>query len=399
MKVLMINYMETTAPGGINKTVREIARNMSKMGHEIIVVQSNPLNLDNEEIYENFKIIRIPSICKNYLMGINPELHSYLKNYQDRIAPDVVHIHGVHSLLSFQCILIIKYLNDRLPIIFSPHLDVAKSTLAGNYLWNIYTQIGVRIFKSVTHITSCSNFEANNIAHMFDVSPDKISIIPHGVDSIDLIKPCNVTHNIRLVYSGYLIKRKNVDYLLSGLNSLIYDYGVEKVLLTIIGEGPEKKTLLKMANRLKLTEHVIFKPFLPRDELIQEIKGSDIFLLLSESEAYGIVVAEALSQGTPCIVSNSTALNEFTNEIGCYGIDCPSDSRKLAQLILDIYEKKLKVGPLSNKIRTWDKVAEDYELLYNMMLYQNQQTSSNLQSKSDPENQLGSIYKIDSNLH
>lgn len=180
---------------------------------------------------------------------------------------------------------------------------------------------------------------------------------------------------------------------------MIYDYGVEKVLLTIIGEGPEKKTLLKMANRLKLTEHVIFKPFLPRDELIQEIKSSDIFLLLSESEAYGIVVAEALSQGTSCIVSNSTALNEFTNEIGCYGIDCPSDSRKLAQLILDIYENKLKVGPLSNKIRTWDKVAGNYELLYNTMLYKNQQTSDNRQSRSDPENILGSVYKIDSNIH
>ncbi len=42
MKVLLINYMETTHPGGVNMVVPEIAKNISRMGHECIVLQPNP---------------------------------------------------------------------------------------------------------------------------------------------------------------------------------------------------------------------------------------------------------------------------------------------------------------------------------------------------------------------
>ena len=55
MKILIINYMETKDPGGINRVVIETAKNMAKMGHEVIVLQPNPSNHPGEEIFEGFK--------------------------------------------------------------------------------------------------------------------------------------------------------------------------------------------------------------------------------------------------------------------------------------------------------------------------------------------------------
>ena len=80
MRILLINYMETNSPGGINKVIREIAKNLSKRGHEVIVLQPNPFNLENEELYEGFKIIRVSSLFDNtkYLYGLNWEIYQYL---------------------------------------------------------------------------------------------------------------------------------------------------------------------------------------------------------------------------------------------------------------------------------------------------------------------------------
>jgi glycogen synthase len=52
---------DVLSPGGIYKVIREIAKNLSKRGHEVIVLQLNPLNRPKEEFYEGFKIIRISS--------------------------------------------------------------------------------------------------------------------------------------------------------------------------------------------------------------------------------------------------------------------------------------------------------------------------------------------------
>ncbi len=64
MKILIVNYLETTSPGGISKTVYELAKNLSH-DHEVTVLQPNPSNLEAEEINNGFKIIRVSSKFDN----------------------------------------------------------------------------------------------------------------------------------------------------------------------------------------------------------------------------------------------------------------------------------------------------------------------------------------------
>lgn len=369
MNILFINFSEITSPGGVHKTIREIAINLSKKGHNVVSLQANPLNLKSEETLDGFKIVRIDSKLKNCLFGINPNIYQYLKNNLKSLNPDIIHVHGIHSLLSSEVIYAIRKFDKNIPIMFSPHLDISRSTFFGKCLWDLYVKtIGINTFKNVSHIISCSNFEANNIIHIFGANSNSISIIPHGVDTINLIKPKSSKSRINLTYAGYLIKRKSVPHILNGLYSLINELNFKDVVFTIIGDGPEREKIVRTVKDLNLESHVVFKSFLPREEYFNELKNADIFLLLSASEAFGIVVAEALAQGTPCIVSNNTALKEFTCENGCYGIDYPPDPKKMAQLILNIYYENPKIVSFSNKIRTWDKVTDDYEKAYKKVL-------------------------------
>ena len=151
---------------------------------------------------------------------------------------------------------------------------------------------------------------------------------------------------------------------MESLHNLVYNFGVKDVVLTIVGDGPEKGRLLRLAEKLGINDKIEWKSFLPRKELINKIKSADVFLLLSESEAYGIIVAEALALGTPVIVTKRTALKEFLNEPGCFGVDYPPNPQEVAELILKIVNSNVKVRPFSRKIKTWDEVAKDYGKVY-----------------------------------
>ena len=104
----MTNYMETKYPGGINKLIKEIAEALSKKGHELIVIQPNPYNLPNEEVYKKFRIIRINSWFRDFY-GLNLNAYFYIKNFLKEYKVDLVHIHGYQTF--FSLIIIIQYKN------------------------------------------------------------------------------------------------------------------------------------------------------------------------------------------------------------------------------------------------------------------------------------------------
>jgi len=373
MKILLVNYLETTSPGGINKVIRELAINLSTIGHDVTVLQPNPSKQESTESLSGFNIIRVSSRFDKYFYGLNYEMYRYLKKHLKELNPDVIHVHGYHSLLPIETIYTIKRIDPEIPIIFSPHLDIIKSTFAGKYLWNIYNLFARRVFKKSKYIISDSNFEAKNIEYI-GVGKEKISVINPGVDTFEHIdKTRKIEKNskenkIKLLYTGYLISRKGVDFILNSLNILVNDIGFKEVVLTIVGDGPYKQDLLKLSENLKLEDYIVWKSFLPREDLINEIINSDIFMLLSRSEAYGITVTEALTLKTPCIITNRTALKEFKDEPGCFIVDYPPKPKIIAELILDINKDDITVGPLTSKIRPWTEVVMDYERLYKSAL-------------------------------
>lgn len=366
-----MNPAETSAPGGINRTVRETAKHLAKRGYEVVVLQPNPFSLPAEEIQEGFKTIRVSSTFGKYLYGLSPEIYFYLKKHLRELKPDIVHAHSFHDLFSPEVTYAIKKLNPRIPLVFSFHLDIFRGTFAGKYFWWLHNfLVGKKLSEIVDRTIAFSSFEVSLIKDSLNVSDDKISIIPHGVNLIDLARIPRNRDTLNLLYAGYLIKRKGVHYIIQSLHELVHSLGVKNVKLTIIGQGPEKRKLVQLTKDLNLMEYIAWVPFLPEEELIKMIKQANLLLLLSESEAYGIVVAEALALGTPALVAKKTALKEFLTEPGCFGVDYPPDPREVADLIIKIKDNEVKVGPFSNVIRTWDRVTVDYERLYKQVISQ-----------------------------
>jgi glycosyltransferase involved in cell wall biosynthesis len=369
MKLLLINYMETTAPGGINRAVREIGAEMVHRGHAVTVLQANPANLPAEEMCNGVKILRVKSRVAPFLYDLNPAMYIYLRKNFTRLNPDVVHVHGYASLLPWEIMHFLR--RAECPVAFSPHYDIqSHNTVAGKHLWNVFNHtVGDHSYSAAAKVICASRFESENVKRDFHVTDDWIEVIPHGVTSIEAPrKDLRNPHHISLLYYGWLLELKGVQYILKGLYELQHAFE-KRARLKIIGDGTYKGALSKLVRELRLQSSISWYPFLPEEELYREIRAADVFLLLSRSENYGIAVAEALALGVPSIVAKTTALVEFLDEPGCFGIGYPPDPTELAELIISIKDTDPQVGPLSERIRTWGQVAGKYEKLYATLLH------------------------------
>jgi glycogen synthase len=369
VNILLTNYMETLSPGGINKVVAELGKHLAKNGHAVTILQGNPLRLRKEEIHDGFKIVRISSPIERYISYFfNGRVFFYLKKHLKELNPRVVHIHG-HTLFSAEALYSVKRLDRSIPVVVNYHVDTFSGTLGRRYFWSAYTKIAKNMANTATRTVADSNFEADYVSRVFSVRGDKLSVIPLGVDPVFRKKPlkrdkCQQKPAVKLLFVGYLIRRKNVQAILHTLYELIHTFGIKEARLTIVGTGPDKADLLHLAQELEIVENITWEQSLSLQDLVVALAEADVFLLLSKSEAYGIAVAEALSVGTPCIVADTTALREFAEEPGCFVVESPPNPQKVAQLILHICENEIKVGPLSNKIRTWEQVVREYEAVY-----------------------------------
>jgi glycosyltransferase involved in cell wall biosynthesis len=372
MKILLVNYSEITSPGGVHKTMLEISKNLSKKGHKITVLQGNPRNLPPSENYDGYKIIRVKSRIADSIHGLSFAIYNYLRKNLKDLNPDIIHVHGYHTLFSPEVIYLIKKMDPKIPIVFSPHFDIfSHDTLAGKYLWNVYNRnIGRRYMKYPDVVIAASDFEFNNINQILGVPKEKLKVIPHGINYSNLNKKDKISDVINILYVGYLLELKGVQYVIKAISELVYENNV-KVCYRIVGDGPYKSELEKLSERLNVSQFISWEGFIPpsQNEKLKEFyRNSDIFLLLSQSENYGIVVPEALAMGTPVIVTKRTALNEFLNEPGCFGVEYPPDPKDVANLIVKIYKNNVKVGPFSFKVQNWDKITDQYDKIFSNLL-------------------------------
>lgn len=365
MKILTINCTDITQIGGINYSIKRVSEELVKRGHECYVLSINPGSLSSKENINGVNVIRVKSPVSKHLYWFSPSMARFLtRNLGKSLNTDIAHIHQYRSLLTPEVAYLLRH--KHLPFVFSPHYAREEyNTLAGKYLLGYYKPIGNKAFKWAEMVVTNSEYSKYMLMTDFDMRPDKIEVIPHGVDNLEAVKGKvrkASQSSISLLYAGVLIEKKGIHYIIQTLSEL--KRRDRQAYLTIVGEGEYEYKLKGLARKLNVEDSISWREPLSSEELHQKVMEADIFLLLSRGESYGIVVTEALAAGTPCIVTKTTALTEFLTEPGCFGVSYPPDSNEVADLIIRIHDRNIQVGPFSHKIRTWDKVAIDYEKLY-----------------------------------
>ena len=195
----------------------------------------------------------------------------------------------------------------------------------------------------------------------------KTYIVPNGIDDFWLentYKKENVITGqtpIKLIFAGRIDKNKNVPATQKAMK-ILDDKGY-KTSLTVVGKIQDKAEYEEIIKD-KNTKYI---PNRKKEELIKIYREHDVFVMPSFTESFGLVYAEAMSQGLPVIYSAGQGFDEqFENGRVGYSVDAHSPE-SVAEGITKVIENysalKAEVSECARKFQ-WSEIALEYDEIY-----------------------------------
>ena len=200
--------------------------------------------------------------------------------------------------------------------------------------WYAFHRMQIRVSRKLNLLTCPSEHSKQDIVKAFGISPERMNVIPLGVDQ-EAFHPMPEVEK----RPEQIITTASADTPLKGLHILLQAYHqilktrpeAELVVIGKLRKGQAKQTL----QALQLQDKVTFRSDLTRTELAEAFNRASVAVTPSLYEGFGLPAAEAMSCGTPIIVTDGGALPEVA---GKAGIIVPrGDSNALAEAILDLF--------------------------------------------------------------
>ncbi len=372
MKVALISHLfpPDIKGGGIGSYTFSLAEALSKKGIDVTVFCGGNIK---EELKCNFKIKRLP------MLNFPPRAVWFqLQNYKYLVKElknfDI--IHGQNTASTFYAFIknkvkkpwIVTFHDcptEELKIFFDAPF-YAKNF--GDFIYNVveyplYKKLYDLDLKYADKIIPVSFSLLDDLKKYSKFDTKKVKVIQNGINIENIrgiIKNTKKRDNkkIRLIFFGRLFYIKGLTFLIDAMKEVIRKN--KNIILDIYGEGPLKKVLEMKIKKYKMGEYINLHNFLLNKEIIQEVCNSDIAILPSLYEAFGIAYLEVMACGKPLIAFDySFARNIIQN--GKTGILVkPKDSKELARAILKlVQDKKLRKKLGKNAYKT---VKEQYDL-------------------------------------
>lgn len=250
------------------------------------------------EIVEGIPVYRnIRVLDRGKLFGISYILTSLYHLFKLRQHYHIIHCHIADGLGHVAALVMAFFFNKKVIVkiaLSGPESDFKR--MKASRLSRICLKLLHHVDRIVT-ICSWSYQEAE--AEGFPKT--KITFIPNGVD-IKRYCPTEgkTTSPNRIAFIGRLSPQKGVDSLLQAFASVARK--LPDLLLDIIGDGPQKASLIKMAEDLKVKDKVIFHGTVQQPEPL--LTASRIFVLPSRSEGLSNALLEAMACGLPVVATN-----------------------------------------------------------------------------------------------
>ncbi len=328
MNLKVVHFIWSAKSGGIERLVYTLVKKQKqndKLNVKILIGQPKEISMND--------FIGHPEVVKGFFnSGFDLSLRKILKTKNQFKYFDIIHMHAFHPATAIAAVLSGK------KICYTEH---------GNFAFGRKQKLGQRIadyFKKIflnkfaNAITFNSNFSRSVAEERYGLQKSFRKVIYNGVPEkqhIVLNNPDNdiveiVRGKFVLVCINRLAGFKRTDRLLTAL-SHIEDR--KDILLLVIGIGPLEAELKAKCKSLNIESNVYFAGYRPN--VYPYIALSDIFILPSENEPFGLVVIEAYSLGKPVLVfSDSGGAAELVNGIEA---DCIlTDESEMARKIIAI---------------------------------------------------------------
>ena len=336
MKILFVTDLYPIQNEAIAKALFYFVQEWQKQGHEVEVIRANFIfntllrgrKIIKQQIYEEngTKIYNINFITPFWFNVYNKLPKGFsLKNY------DVIISHMPCGALMSNKLL----KRDKIKYVCSVH--ASDIVVLKSFKYFLFRTGMKKAYINADKISARSPVLQRKIEEVLPEIQDKTFVAYSGIDDKLIeteLKPKKFNQEVlQLSTAASLIKRKNID-IINALAMLPY-----KFHYTIIGDGAQRKKLEKLVQRNGLSGKVTFTGKLERRDVIKNLQKSDIFILLSDNETYGISYLEAMVTGNIVIGKENDGIDGILqNEQNAFLI--PADKYELKKCLDKIYSLK-----------------------------------------------------------
>ncbi|MDR7372241.1 N-acetyl-alpha-D-glucosaminyl L-malate synthase BshA [Flavobacterium aquidurense] len=309
MKIAIVCYPTF---GGSGVVATELGLELARRGHEIhFITYSQPVRLALLNPNVHYHEVNVPEYPLFHYQPYELALSSKLVDMVKLFKIEVLHVHYAipHAYAGYMAKQMLKNEGINLPMITTLHgTDI---TLVGNHPF--YKPAVTFSINKSDYVTSVSQSLKDDTLKLFKIK-NKIKVIPNFIELDKVVKdptvPCHryvmAKENERIItHISNFRKVKRIPDIIK-----IF-YNIQKVMpakLMMVGDGPEKEKAEVLCMELGIYDKVIF--FGNSNEIDKILCFTDLFLLPSETESFGLAALEAMACGVPVISSNSGGLPE-----------------------------------------------------------------------------------------
>ena len=302
--------------GGSGVVATELGLELARRGHEIhFITYSQPVRLALLNPNVHYHEVNVPEYplfhYQPYELALSSKLVDMVKLYKI----EVLHVHYAipHAYAGYMAKQMLKDEGIDIPMVTTLHgTDI---TLVGNHPF--YKPAVTFSINKSDFVTSVSQSLKEDTLKLFNIK-NEIQVIPNFIE-LDKIKkedksPCqrSVMANDEeriITHISNFRKVKRIPDIIAIFNKIQKEIPAK---LMMVGEGPEKEKAEQLCRELGIQDKVIF--FGNSNEIDTILCQTDLFLLPSKTESFGLVALEAMACGVPVISSNAGGLPEVNKD-------------------------------------------------------------------------------------
>ncbi|NNL82318.1 MAG: N-acetyl-alpha-D-glucosaminyl L-malate synthase BshA [Winogradskyella sp.] len=297
--------------GGSGVVATELGIELSKRGHEIhFITYKQPVRLELLSNNVHFHEVHVPEYplfhYQPYELALSSKLVDMVKLYNI----DLLHVHYAipHAYAAYMAKQMLKAEGILIPIVTTLHgTDI---TLVGSHPF--YKPAVTFSINKSDAVTSVSKNLKQDTERLFDIKK-QIHVVPNFIDlekHRNKFSDCQrqmmaEDHERIITHISNFREVKQIPDVIKVFSNVQKQIPAK---LMMVGEGPEKEQAEKLVEELGLSEKVIF--FGNSNEIDRILSFSDLFLLPSKTESFGLAALEAMASGVPVISTNTGGLPE-----------------------------------------------------------------------------------------
>lgn len=362
-RFVAVNWRDLRNPeaGGAEVHLHEVLKRLAADGHDVTYFVSNFPGGTAEDRYDGIRVFRRGSW--------------YNANW-------VIPFHVRHFLRDHPCDLVIEDVNKipfLLPafvktrvVVVVPHLFGTTVFQETNPLFASYVYLWEKLIPSVYDNCRFVVISPSTRVDLAErgIRQDRIDVVLCGLDhgTYRMLEGVERFDDPTIVHFGRVRKYKSIDVVLKAF--ALVRGRLRGARLVIIGEGPERKNLVRLADGLRLGSSVEFLGAVSTPELVGYLNRCHLFVNASPKEGWGLTVIEANACGVPVVASRRPGLQDSVKDGQTGYLVEYGDVRGFAERSLELLTDTEKWRTMSGKAvawarsLTWEKTGEEMKAIF-----------------------------------